>query len=120
MTSRFATAVHILGMLAVEEQRSPGGSTCSREIAESICTHPVVVRKVMAELQRAGIIETRRGAGGGARLARSASDITLRQVYDSVGRDEVLFTTPPGGPKQIWQFAARDSSCFLTCSFKAL
>ncbi|MFN3200899.1 MAG: Rrf2 family transcriptional regulator [Bradymonadia bacterium] len=100
MTSRFAISVHILGMLAVFERSKPGCSMTSNAIAKSICTHPVVVRKVMAELQRAGIIETRRGAGGGARLARCASTITLRQVYESIGRDEVLFTTPPGGPNE--------------------
>lgn len=100
MTSRFAIAVHIMGMLAVVERCGDCSPMPSCRIAESIHTHPARVRQVMSELVRAGIVETRRGAGGGARLARPASEITLRQVYEAVGRDEALFTTPPGGPNE--------------------
>lgn len=36
--------------------------------------------KIMQRLASAGIVETRRGGGGGARLARPASELQLGQV----------------------------------------
>nr|WP_283775185.1 Rrf2 family transcriptional regulator [Bacillus zhangzhouensis] len=52
-------------------------------IAESVNSNPVIVRKMMAMLKRAGLIEIRRGVGG-AYLKRPAEDITLLDVYRAV------------------------------------
>jgi Rrf2 family protein len=98
MTSRFTIAVHALGMLACEGARCPGKGLTSEEIARSANTNPVVVRRVFADLRRAGLVETRRGAGGGVVLARPASQITLRSVWEALEEQEQLFTGHPAGP----------------------
>ena len=56
----------------------------SDELAKSIGTSPVVVRRVLAKLGRAGLVSSKRGAGGGSRLAMEPADINLRMVYEAV------------------------------------
>jgi Iron-dependent Transcriptional regulator len=47
-SSRFVVAVHVLCILA----RSAGkGPVCSHHIAESVSTNPVVIRRLMSELE---------------------------------------------------------------------
>lgn len=54
-------------------------------------TSPVVLRRVLSQLRRAGLIETQRGKSGGSQLARAPGDITLREVYEAVrGEQPVL------------------------------
>jgi Rrf2 family protein len=98
MTSRFTMAVHALGMIACEGERCPGKTVTSETIARSINTNPVVVRRVLAELRRAGLVETRRDVGGGVVLGRPASKITLRQVWEALEGGEELFGRHPAGP----------------------
>jgi len=97
MTCRFTLAVHILGMLAwVERER--GASATSEELAKSINTNPVVVRRVLGDLRRAGLVDTKRGVGGGVTLAKNASQITLRHAYEAIEQGEQLFAGYPSGP----------------------
>jgi len=91
-------AVHALGMIACEGERCPGKVMTSEAIARSVNTNPVVVRRVLADLRRAGLVETRRGVGGGVALARPAAKITLRCVWEALADDEQLFARHPSGP----------------------
>ena len=90
---QFATGVHLLALLA----QSPDAFRTSNEIAESTMTHPVVVRRLMARLQEAGMVETQKGPGGGVRLSRLPRQITLAEVYKAVETSEPLHLphTPP-------------------------
>ncbi len=76
---RFGVAVHILVMLALA-----GEPQNSARIAESVDTNPVVIRRLLGLLQRAGLVRGRTGPGGGFRLARPAQAITLDQVFRAV------------------------------------
>jgi Rrf2 family protein len=98
MTSRFTMALHALGMIAVEGERSGGKPTTSQALARSINTHPVVVRRVLADLRRAGLVQTRRGVGGGVLLARPAARISLQAVWEALADREELFGRHPSGP----------------------
>jgi Rrf2 family protein len=86
MNSRLTVAAHVLGMIAFCE-REEGRGVTSEELAESVGTNAVVVRRVLSQLKQAGLIDSRRGAGGGSVLARPASDITLRMVHEAVQDD---------------------------------
>ena len=90
---QFATGVHLLALLA----QSPDAFRTSNEIAESTMTHAVVVRRLMAGLQEAGMVETQKGPGGGVRLAKLPRQITLADVYKAVETSEPLHLphTPP-------------------------
>lgn len=42
------------------------------------------LEQIFQRLRRAGIVESKRGPGGGYSLARAAADLTLRQVIEAV------------------------------------
>ncbi|MFI5272610.1 MAG: RrF2 family transcriptional regulator [Ktedonobacterales bacterium] len=53
----------------------------SAEIAGRLGAHAVYLRRVVAQLVRAGLVEAREGRDGGYRLARPADHITLADVF---------------------------------------
>ncbi|MBV9772582.1 MAG: Rrf2 family transcriptional regulator [Gemmatimonadetes bacterium] len=86
MNSRFATAVHILTLVA----RGEGEPVTSEYVAGSVNTNPSLVRRLLSQLTRAGLTTAQMGAGGGALLARPADRITLRDVYRAVDEGEIF------------------------------
>lgn len=74
--SRFTVATHILTLLASTDE-----PVSSDEIAVSVNTNPVVIRRLLSELAKSGLVTTQQGSGGGSRLARPADTITLAHVY---------------------------------------
>ena len=81
---RFAMAVHVLAVLAYKD----GDSVTSSLLAGSVNTNPVVIRRLLLALQRAKLVETRKGAGLGSRLGRSPARINLGEVYRAVEESE--------------------------------
>jgi Rrf2 family protein len=94
-SSRFAIAVHALTLLA----RGGDEPLKSEQVARSVCTSPVVVRRIWCLLAGAGLIASRTGAAGGSRLARDASEITLLDVYRAV-EPRALFALHPNPPNR--------------------
>lgn len=84
--TRFATAIHILTILATSTDRW----LSSEWIAGSINVNPVVVRKELAVLLKKGYIATSKGKDGGARLAVSAAEISMADIYLLVKNSEIL------------------------------
>ncbi len=78
ISTRFSIAVHILSVIAV----SPGECT-GDFIAGSVNTNPVIIRRIMGLLKKAGLIEVRAGIGG-ASLSKNPDEITLLDVYRAV------------------------------------
>ncbi len=87
MSSRVAVAVHVLAILTWRR----GEPVSSQQIARSVNTNPVVVRRIVGALRRTGLVEVQPGAAGGARLAREPEEITLLDVYRSVETADELF-----------------------------
>ncbi|WP_166242861.1 Rrf2 family transcriptional regulator [Paenibacillus turpanensis] len=79
ISTRFSMAVHILSLVAV----SPTAECTGDYIAGSVNTNPVVIRRIMGMLKKAGLIEVRPGVGG-ASLRRSPEQITLLDIYRAV------------------------------------
>jgi len=90
---RFAMAVHVLAVLAYKE----GDRVTSASLAGSINTNPVIVRRLLLALQKARLVETRKGAGSGSRLSRSPRRINLAEVYRAVEAAEP-FAAPSRKP----------------------
>jgi DNA-binding IscR family transcriptional regulator len=86
-------AVHVLTVLAYKN----GDRATSALLASSVNTNPVVIRRLMRTLQRAGLIETRKGVGLGSRLSCPPGRINLADVYRAVGADQG-FLLPPKRP----------------------
>lgn len=98
-------ATHIMTALAVEQDK-----LSSTYLAESLNTNPVVVRRILSELQKAGLLETESGRNGGARLAKRSQVISLYDVYIAVDEGS-LFAYNPNEPKK---------SCALSCKMKSV
>jgi Rrf2 family protein len=77
---RFAFAVHVLAVLAYKHN----GGACSDLIASSVNTNPVVIRRLLSQLRKAGLVTTQKGACGGAALALPPESIPLDAVYRAV------------------------------------
>jgi Rrf2 family protein len=92
-SSRFVIATHALALLASGD----GEPVTSDWIAGSVNTNPVVIRRVLAMLARAGLVASQEGARGGTRLARPAKDVTLFEVYRAVEEGD-LFASHPQPP----------------------
>lgn len=56
----------------------------SDEMAACPGSHPVVIRRTFAGLRQAGIVASTKGHGGGWRLGRALSAISLAQVQDAL------------------------------------
>lgn len=81
--SRLTIAVHALTWLALAQRRGRDVLT-SDQVAASINTNPVVVRRSLGDLRRAGLVEVRHGAGAGWSLARTPEQISLLDVHQAV------------------------------------
>lgn len=79
ISSRFTIAVHILSLI----KQNPPSDCTSEFMAGSVNTNPVIIRKILSYLKKAGLVEVRRGAGG-AYLLKELHDITLLEVYRAV------------------------------------
>ena len=89
ITSKFTVAVHILTCIDIF-----GGQmrVTSDFLSGSTGVNAVIVRNVLGQLRKAGIVETRQGSGG-AHLAKALDEITLYDIYKAVDcvDDEGLF-----------------------------
>ena len=77
MDSTFSLAVHALVYLNHKDC-----TLSSEALAENICTNPARVRKVMAQLKKAGFVETKEGTAGGYRFSGNADTLSLSQVAE--------------------------------------
>ena len=64
------------------DPETPCGHVPSRAIARSQRIPERFCEQVLADLRRAGLIESQRGAAGGVRLARDPVTITVSEVVD--------------------------------------
>ena len=87
--SRLATAIHVAGMLSFAEQMP----LTSEAIAQSCNTNAVVIRRIIGQLTRHGLVEVKMGTGGGSRLTKAASKITLGEIYVAL-EEGSLFEVP--------------------------
>lgn len=83
LDTSFSSAIHICVFL----EKSGGRLVNSNELAASLGTNPVVVRRIVAKMKEFGIIKVKVGLGGGYMLGRIASNITLWDIYLAVRKD---------------------------------
>ncbi|SHL60787.1 transcriptional regulator, BadM/Rrf2 family [Bradyrhizobium lablabi] len=81
--SQLTVAIHILSWMALVERNRPGPVTSER-IALSVNTNPVVIRRALGLLQKAGLVQSQRGANAGWVLAKRPTAITLLDIYNAV------------------------------------
>ena len=85
--SRLTIGVHALAWLALAQQQGRDVLT-SDQVAASVNTNAVIIRRCLGDLRRAGLVRVRHGAGAGWSLARAPAEITLLDVHDAVGQEQ--------------------------------
>lgn len=80
ISSRFTIAVHVL--ICIETFKNDYKVT-SDFLASSVNVNPVVIRRLLQQLKKAGIINVKRGSGG-ADIKKRLDEITLLDVYNAV------------------------------------
>lgn len=103
-SSRFAVALHLLVALA---NLGEDGATSER-LAGSVNTNPVVVRRILGLLAKAGFVTGQGGRSGGYRLAADPRKLTLDSVLRAVEPDG-MFTVHENPPNRV---------CQVSCSIK--
>jgi Rrf2 family protein len=95
--SRLTVATHILAWMALVARDHPEQPVTSDRIAASVKTNPVVIRRTLGSLSKAGLVQSFRGVNAGWLLARPASDISLLDVFDALeeGPQFALHATMP-------------------------
>src|ERR1700751_4057454 len=87
---RFAFAVHVMAVLGLEREHCYPSS----RLAETVNTNPVVIRRILIELQEAGLVCTSRGPHGGSILSRQAERVTLRGIRCAVEKGQIFGSDP--------------------------
>ena len=87
--SRLTIAVHALAWMALAQRRGRDFLT-SDQIAASVNTNPVIIRRSLGDLLHAGLVEVRHGAGAGWTLARAPETMTVLDVYNAVEREPLF------------------------------
>lgn len=87
ISTRFSDAIHLLAFIHIYSGKI---ALSSENIAGSIETSPVMVRRLMGDLRKAGLIETTHGTPD-PKLAKPTDQISLLDVYLAVEKDRPLF-----------------------------
>lgn len=82
---RLSGVLHVLLHMA-----ETGRPATSESLAKAMQTNPVVIRRILAGLREAGFVRSEKGHGGGWTIARDLATITMRDVYDAIGRPHLM------------------------------
>ncbi|MDR4938406.1 Rrf2 family transcriptional regulator [Rossellomorea marisflavi] len=85
INTRLSVAIHILSLVAMDPKQS------SDQIAQSVTTNPVVIRRLSGDLKKAGLLTSQAGVPG-FNLTRDPKDITLLDIYKAVNMERELFS----------------------------
>ena len=102
---QFSIAVHILAGLACGCDK---GGVTSGHLAESVNTSASFVRRTLAKLSKAGLVETATGKAGACWLAKDAKNISLLDIYKAVDAPKAF---------AIHNYAEQ-KVCFVSCHIK--
>ncbi len=86
-SSRVMVASHILLYLAEYEKEE---KVTSNVLADTTGVNPVNIRKILAKLKTAGLVEIKPGVGG-AYLVKDMHEVSMADIYDAVEEKEELF-----------------------------
>lgn len=86
--SRLSQVLHALLHMAEHE-----GPMTSDQLAQCLHTNPVVVRRTMGLLRKAGLVSSDRGHAGGWRISSDLSQITLLDLHAALGEPALFALT---------------------------
>ncbi|ASV76248.1 Rrf2 family transcriptional regulator [Thermogutta terrifontis] len=80
------TAVHATTALMILAELPPGSFLGADEIARRVKAPRNYLGKILQKLAEEGLLESQKGKGGGFRLARPASDISLYDIVEPIDK----------------------------------
>lgn len=83
--SRLSGVLHVLLHMA-----ETGTPMTSDQLAKAMQTHAVVIRRTLGGLRDAGFVHSEKGHGGGWTIAKPLAEITMRDVYNAIGRPSLM------------------------------
>ena len=117
-STNYAKAVHICIYLNLKGDQLIN----STELADSVKTNPVVIRRLISILRQGNIVGSTPGASGGFYLKRQATEISLWDIYMAT-REEEFFKKPKVNPECVVSsnlaVLLHDSSMAAELSMKA-
>jgi len=105
VNTQFAIAVHLMAALAYHRDQD----VTSTRLASSVNTSPSFVRRVLAKLSKAALVETATGKNGACWLARRPRDISLLEIYEAVEAPKAFAI----------HCYARQKPCPVSCNIKS-
>ena len=102
---QFSIGIHIMAALACGCDKD----VTSGVLALSVNTSPSFVRRILAKLSKAGLVETATGKAGKCWLAKDPKRILLLDIYRAVDAPRVF---------AIHHYAEQ-KACFVSCHIKA-
>ncbi len=106
MTGEFIIAIHALVLLSHRNETL--SSDC---LAENIRTNSARVRKVMSQLKKAGLVQSKEGAVGGYYFESDPDHINLAMISQAV-KDRPI--------AKVWRSGNADDLCLVTSSMGAV
>lgn len=88
-----------------------GEKMTSDQLASSIRTNPTVVRRLLAKLAEAGLLDSFKGKAGGVVLSKSPKEITLKDIYMATTDKKFLCQPSDKEPSK---------NCVVSCSMKKI
>lgn len=79
MTSEFSVAVHALVFLNHRAQ-----VISSEQLAQNVCTNAARIRKIMAKLKKAGLVDTKEGIDGGYLFPCDSHEVNLCMIAEAL------------------------------------
>ena len=86
VNTQFSIAIHIMAGLGID----PNERCTSTELSTSVNANPSFVRRVLAKLAKAGLVNATTGKTGCCSIARSAKSISLLEIYEAVEAPKVF------------------------------
>lgn len=85
-STKYAVGIHILSLIALKQE----DVITSDYIAGSVNTNPALVRRLMSELKKSGLIQTKTKVGVTG-LMKSPEEITLFEIFKAVEKRQDMF-----------------------------
>lgn len=83
--TRFSDAIHVMALLSVRRDEN----LTSTQLAGSVNTNPVVIRRLIGDLKKAGLVNTTQGKAK-IDLVKSPETTTLLEIYEAVDNSQLL------------------------------
>ena len=92
----FSQAIAIVVFVSSKVEACMYDFVPTKELSEALNIARPTAVKILQRLTNVGIIETREGAKGGVRLAKSPDEVTLLDVFNAIEQQRPLFRIDMG------------------------